>query len=147
MPNGLAWQASAVAQGLATADAVVAPSRNFAAALWTHYGSARPVLTVYNARRTKASRATRSGHAFTAGRLWDPGNNAAVMDAAAQQLQIPFPAAGPVIGPHGDTMSLQHLRLLGELDADAMAEQLACAAIFVSLALYEPFGLAVLEAA
>src|SRR5690606_11983196 len=39
------------------------------------------------------------------------------------------------------------MKLLGTLDERALGEQMAAAAVFASPALYEPFGLAALEAA
>lgn len=147
LPTGLAWRADAVASGIAVADAVIAPSRSFAAALSTYYGCSRPIHAVLNGRRAVVSEAKRNRHAFTAGRLWDPGKNIATVDAAASYLDLPVLAAGPVVGPNGDGNDFQHLHLLGQLDEAAMADQYGSAAVFVSMARYEPFGLAVLEAA
>ena len=45
------------------------------------------------------------------------------------------------------SVSFEHLRTLGELGPARLAELLAAKPIFVSAALYEPFGLSVLEAA
>ena len=84
---------------------------------------------------------------LTAGRLWDEGKNLACLDAAAALLEHPIRAAGPITGPNGASVTLNHLTLLGSLDKPAMAREYGSAAIFVSMALYEPFGLAVLEAA
>jgi glycosyltransferase involved in cell wall biosynthesis len=145
MPVDLAWRAAAMARGMAAADAVIAPSRSFAAALAARYGDVAPIHAVLNGRRPAVAVATRRQHAFTAGRLWDPGKNVATLDAAAAQSEV-F-AAGPVAGPNGARIKARHLRLLGSLNDAAMAEQYARAAVFVSVARYEPFGLAVLEAA
>jgi glycosyltransferase involved in cell wall biosynthesis len=147
MPNDLAWRANAVARGLAAADAVIAPSRSFASALQARYGVARPIHAIRNGRRPIAAAATRHQHALTAGRLWDAGKNIATLDAAAALLPRPVLAAGPAVGPNGARADCRHLQLLGPLHAPAMAAQFASAFVFVSLARYEPFGLAVLEAA
>ena len=50
-------------------------------------------------------------------------------------------------GPQGQTAALNAAQTVGVLDAAAMTERLNEAAVFASLALYEPFGLGVLEAA
>ena len=50
-------------------------------------------------------------------------------------------------GPHGERQDVAYLALLGEIDGAALGAQLACRPVFVSAARYEPFGLAVLEAA
>ena len=147
MPEDLAWRADAVARGIDAADAVVAPSRSFARALSAHYHPARPVHPVLNGRRARGALAPRQPHVLTAGRLWDAGKNVARLDAAAARAGLPVLAAGPVRGPHGERIALRHVRHLGTFDEAAMAVAYASAAIFVSAARYEPFGLAVLEAA
>jgi glycosyltransferase involved in cell wall biosynthesis len=85
--------------------------------------------------------------ALTAGRLWDSGKNVAVLDRAAAGLHIPFEAAGAIAGPNGERVTLRHLHALGLLDEEALGRRLAARPVFVSAARYEPFGLAVLEAA
>ncbi len=56
-------------------------------------------------------------------------------------------AAGPTAGPDGQRVGLANAFALGAIDAAEMRRRLARAGVFVSLAAYEPFGLAVLEAA
>ncbi len=147
MPPDMVWRAEAVAHGIETADAVLAPSRSFAAALSARYGCSRQIHAVLNGRRPALSAAKRNQHAFTAGRLWDAGKNIATIDAAAAHLDWPVFAAGPAAGPHGEAIDCPNLRLLGPLNETAMVEQYGSASVFVSVAHYEPFGLAVLEAA
>jgi len=147
LPADLAWRADAMARGLTAADAVIAPSHSFAAALTEHYSLACPPHAVRNGRRRVPAVARRNDCVLTAGRLWDRGKNIAVLDAVAARLDVPMFAAGPTIGPHGEQISVQNLRLLGTLDESAMAAAYAGTAVFASLARYEPFGLAVLEAA
>jgi glycosyltransferase involved in cell wall biosynthesis len=105
-------------------------------------------MVVRNGRRpATASAGEPEAAAFTAGRLWDDGKNLATLDRAAARLAIPVEAAGPLQGPNGARVALQHLRTLGRLSDEAVAARLARRPIFVSVASYEPFGLAVLEAA
>jgi glycosyltransferase involved in cell wall biosynthesis len=147
LPPDLAWRATAMANGLAGADAVVAPSASFAAALRARYGLRRRIHVIPNGRRPMpASAAQRSG-VLTAGRLWDPGKAAATLDTVAALFGIPIRAAGPPVDPFGQQVELPHLHHLGSLDASRMAQAYAEAAIFASVGRYEPFGLAVLEAA
>jgi glycogen synthase len=56
-------------------------------------------------------------------------------------------AAGPLEGPNGARIELKHIEALGRVSAGEVAAQLAAAPIFATAALYEPFGLGVLEAA
>ena len=60
---------------------------------------------------------------------------------------MPFLAAGSRSGPHGETAALAHLEPLGQLADVELAALLAKRPVFVSAARFEPFGLAVLEAA
>ena len=146
LPGNLAWQADLTGKGLAAADAVVAPSAAFAAAITARYGVAAQVI--HNGRTAPpAMPSSLHDFAFTAGRLWDAGKDIATLDRAAARLAVPFKAAGPLRGPHGESVATKHLHAVGRLDEPALAACLASAPVFVSAARYEPFGLAVLEAA
>jgi glycosyltransferase involved in cell wall biosynthesis len=147
LPPDLAWRAEATRIGLVRADSVVAPSGSFANALRFCYGITRPITVVWNGRTPNTATATRQDHGLTAGRLWDDGKNISATDEAAGKLPWPVLAAGPTTGPNGARVSCRHLRLLGSLDGAALAAEYAKAAVFVSVSHYEPFGLAVLEAA
>lgn len=147
-PEDFRWRTELAARGYRACGLVLAPSRAFAEATALAYGLPLPVV-VHNGRRNLGAGASAGpgGFAFTAGRLWDDGKNLGVLDAAAARLELPVYAAGPALAPHGDARRFSALRLLGVLDEAAVAGWLASRPIFVSTALYEPFGLAVLEAA
>lgn len=148
LPEDLAWRDDLHRAGLQKADLVIAPSRSFAAATADRHGLGLVPRVIHNGR-SALDVAERPMHdfVFTAGRLWDEGKNVATLDRVAARLAIPFRAAGACVGPSGDMVAPHHLATLGQLDAAALSRQLACRPIFVSAALYEPFGLAVLEAA
>jgi glycosyltransferase involved in cell wall biosynthesis len=55
--------------------------------------------------------------------------------------------AGPLSGPNGQAMAIEHARVAGELPAVDLLDLMRRAGIFVAPSRYEPFGLAVLEAA
>lgn len=148
LPDDLAWRAALVRQGLEQSDAVVAPSQSFAVAVQRDYGLPAPLTTIFNGRTGMAGTAGPPADlALTAGRLWDAGKNVAAFDRAAAHSSLPFLAAGPLEGPEGSRVRLDHARALGKLSAEHLADLLARRPIFVSAALYEPFGLTVLEAA
>jgi glycosyltransferase involved in cell wall biosynthesis len=144
------WHRALTADGLRAVDRVVAPSAAYAAIVERHYRLKRPALAIHNGR-TLAPVVDRPDPlpdvALTVGRLWDGVKNAALLDRAAARLPIPFLAAGASRGPHGETIRLDHLRELGHLSGDQIAAHLSKRPIFVSAASFEPFGLAVLEAA
>lgn len=142
------WHRTLMRWGLAKADRVVAPSRAYAGHVARHYRVAMPEV-VANGRRplALAAGAEPAPGAFTAGRLWDTVKNTAMLDRVAARLPVPFEAAGALRGPHGETVTVRHLRVSGVLDERDVAAKLAGQPVFVSAATFEPFGLAVLEAA
>jgi len=149
MPPDLAWRARRTGVGLTLADAVIAPSASFARDLAALYGAVTPITAVHNGRTLSPATApiNRADVVFTAGRLWDAGKNLRVVGEAARLSGRKIYAAGPQNGPNGETADLSHLSLLGALAHDEMQEWYRRAAVFVSMSKYEPFGLAVLEAA
>lgn len=146
--SDLEWRAELTGAGLRVADRVVAPSGAFATMLQHCYDLPETPAVVRNGRRpANVAQAERQDFAFTAGRLWDEGKNLTVLNRAAALSAVPFQAAGPLAGPNGTTISLDHVETLGSLADREIAQLLAAQPVFVSAALYEPFGLAVLEAA
>jgi glycosyltransferase involved in cell wall biosynthesis len=112
------------------------------------YDLVEPPRTVPNGRTPCAVQpGATHDFAFTAGRLWDEGKNLDTLDAAAGELGVPLRAAGPLKGPNGTEVIFDNIHCLGSLDEEELARWLAARPVFVSAALYEPFGLAVLEAA
>jgi glycosyltransferase involved in cell wall biosynthesis len=155
LPPDFAWRTDLVARGYAACDALIAPTAAFAEATAEAYGIPTPTV-VHNGRPRSHERSKRYQSAsgpcagrvvFTAGRLWDEGKNIALLDRAAARLSVPVLAAGPSDGPNGARITLSRLRPLGGLSPTDVAQHLAAKPIFVSPARYEPFGLAVLEAA
>ena len=149
MPADFAWRTAAAAEGMRRAAAVVAPSAAHAEALRAVYGPVDATV-IHNGRHPlPVPRAGRSREraVFHAGRLWDEGKGVAALDRAAAVLGAPVRAAGPVRGPNGAAVAFSRLELLGTLDEAALASEYTDASVFASFARYEPFGLAVLEAA
>lgn len=148
-PPDFVWRIELVRRGYQAADALVAPTAAFAEASAGAYGLRRQPNVVHNGRDTGRSMPDHDlgDFVFTAGRLWDEGKNLAALDRAAQRLPLPILAAGPLEGPNGAGIDLGYLWTLGHLDEAEIRRFLSAQPIFVSTALYEPFGLAVLEAA
>jgi glycosyltransferase involved in cell wall biosynthesis len=149
LPDEFVWRTDLVRRGYRTSARLLAPTAAFANATAAAYGLEKPPLVVRNGRQYRpASRSPSSGtFAFTAGRLWDEGKNIAAIDRAAARLSIPVLAAGPLEGPNGAGIHVQHLSALGRLEDEEIRHHLSAKPIFISAARYEPFGLAVLEAA
>jgi glycosyltransferase involved in cell wall biosynthesis len=147
LPPDFRWRTRALWRGLIGCDALIAPSRAFADATARTHDVARPFV-VHNGRSpAEAADAPREPMVFTSGRFWDEGKDIATLDAAAGRIAAPVWAAGPLAGPNGAAVQVGRLRSLGALDAAGVRTWLRRAPIFASTALYEPFGLGVLEAA
>jgi glycosyltransferase involved in cell wall biosynthesis len=148
LPADFAWRTELNHRGLHAADAVVTPTTAFGEAVRRRYDLAVAPRTVHNGR-TPPRMPNKAPHdfVFTAGRLWDEGKNLGTLDAAARTIGVPVRAAGPLKGPNGAEVMFEHLHCLGNLGEEELACWLSARPVFVSAALYEPFGLAVLEAA
>jgi glycosyltransferase involved in cell wall biosynthesis len=143
------WHCGLMAEGLRSADRLAAPSAAYARIVAKRYGLSRVPAVVHNGRAAPSSEAPSAMHdcVLTAGRLWDRVKRTALLDQVAEKLTVPFHAAGPIHGPQGEYLATEHLHLLGTLDAATLMRHLASRPVFVSAATFEPFGLAVLEAA
>ena len=146
-PEAFDWRIRAAAAGYAACSALVAPTRAFAEATAEVYGIAKP-LVVHNGRRPAGAAVGATERlVLTAGRLWDDGKDVRTLDRAAARVFGRFVALGPTQAPDGTAMRFDTLRTIGAVGADRVAAWMARAQVFASAALYEPFGLAVLEAA
>ena len=145
-PDDFLWRTDRLADGYRRCDRLIAPSYAFMQATAARYG----VLpsAVRNGRRpAPAGRGPRRRVVLTSGRLWDEGKNLQGLDRAAARMRGRVEAAGALDGPDGQAVRPTHVKALGHLDEAALQRRLREAAVFCSPALYEPFGLGVLEAA
>ncbi|WP_214476703.1 glycosyltransferase family 4 protein [Mesorhizobium sp. dw_380] len=148
LDSAWAWQKERNRRGFDRADAVIAPSRSHAEAIETCYG--RPIARLHvvgNGARPVPKAENRQPLVFAAARWWDEGKNIGVVDQAASLTQWPIFTAGSMHGPNGERATFNHAVPLGALPSDEVRSLMARAGIFVSPSLYEPFGLAALEAA
>lgn len=147
MPPDFRRQTERLARGYHAATAMVAPSRAFARETARLYG-VQPAA-IWNGRSPggRCTDSVKAPQAITAGRLWDEGKNLATLDAAAALIDRPVLAAGPLRAPQGGAVAPCAVQPLGALPSGVLDDHLNRSAAFVSLAVYEPFGYAVLEAA
>lgn len=140
-----------VQSGLAHASAVVAPTHAFMRWLTKSYAFASPCHVIPNARSADAvlvhSPVEKESLIFASGRLWDEAKNLRILDAAAHRIDWPIVVAGDTRSPDGRGVPVAALRCIGRRSEREIAQWLQRASIFVHPARYEPFGLAVLEAA
>ncbi len=138
------WGAYArgVREGLAAAGLLVAPTQAFLEEFRGAWGGRLPPARVVpnGLDLPSVSDVTKRPFVLAAGRLWDEAKGVAALAEAARRLPWPVLVAGD--GPAGEG-----LRHLGHLPPGELRALMAEAAIFAAPARYEPFGLAVLEAA
>jgi glycosyltransferase involved in cell wall biosynthesis len=146
LPETWRWHRDATATALAEADRAIAPTRAFAVALEAEYGPLPRLHVVCNGVRP-VEPAFKRPCVLAAGRWWDEGKNLAGLDAAAARAAWPVCVAGPMAADSASAPPLRTAVWVGELCHREMRARLAEAGIFASPSLYEPFGLAVLEAA
>lgn len=134
-------------RGLRAAHRVVAPSHWMAEAV-RHYGVAGGLVIPNGRHAADLYPESKDPLVFAAGRLWDPAKNLLVLEEVAARLAWPVLIAGEPRHPGSNRqVTTEHVRLLGQLPAYAVAAWLRRASIYAFPARYEPFGLSVLEAA
>jgi glycosyltransferase involved in cell wall biosynthesis len=148
LPVDLRWRTEQFRAGLRAVTELIAPSAAFADALHDIYGEDAAISVVHNGLTPEfGPSCDRGNFVFAAGRLWDAGKNFATLDAASASLKWPVEVAGPIQFPGHVPFVAHNLYLLGHLDAAAMQARYRTCALFAAPSIYEPFGLAVLEAA
>ena len=145
-----------VTAGLRGAAARVAPTRAMRSSLREHYGSAAPIGVIHNGSSTIVDAVEKEPFVLAAGRLWDEAKNLRALDQAAAETPWPVYVAGdsdepgrtpaPVAGGMAARRP-RAARYLGRLSRAEMADWMGRAAVYAAPALYEPFGLSILEAA
>ena len=130
-----------VTEGLAGASAVIAPTRWMAEQMVHLYGlSAVPRVIANGISPMQPGCLPRKLQAITAGRLWDAAKGLAIL----REIESPFPLY--VAGEQGSD-SLDGAQWLGALPHEDLLGLFGESAIYLATSVYEPFGLAPLEAA
>jgi glycogen synthase len=134
--------------GLQGAAHVAAPSRAMLAALLRHYDFDTPASVIPNGRDPRNFHGSaEDAVVFSAGRLWDEGKNVRTLVEAAKAIRWPVCIAGDQAFGGNSVPDHAGVALLGALGRLEMARWMARAPIYSLPALYEPFGLSVVEAA
>ena len=149
LPPRYAWGSTLTGEGLRAADLAIVPTAAFGALVQAAHGLARTPRAVHNGREVPAARppVRMINEIFTAGRLWDEGKNVAALDRAAGRLPYPARAAGETAKPGGGAIRFAAIEAVGVWSGERMRHHLASRPVFVAPTRYEPFGLAILEAA
>ncbi|GFE83907.1 glycosyl transferase [Steroidobacter agaridevorans] len=138
-----------VATGLNSADIVVAPTAAFLEQLAACYAFTPPTRVIRNGRAPPAysCNVSRESIVLACGRPWDASKNLCVLDDAARNARWSAYVIGSVTGPDGQAFTPCAVRAVGALPSLEVHKWMHRASIFVHPALYEPFGLVVVEAA
>jgi glycosyltransferase involved in cell wall biosynthesis len=145
-----------IGAGLAAADAIVAPTQAIlrelerdhaidpGRATVIHNGTPMPTGRKYpDMEGNRPVGTEKQALILGSGRFWDPAKNLAALDTAAEGLEWPVVVAGE-LGGEGTT---RYATSTGVLSSPRLAELRQRATIYAAPALYEPFGLGILEAA
>jgi glycogen(starch) synthase len=137
-----------VRDGLGAAQCVVAPSAAMLQELARHYGPLSHTRVIPNGIDQRHFGPQRKEQLLLcAGRAWDSAKNLSAVQRVAASLAWPTYIAGQTEAPDGRTYAFEPCRSLGELSREQLAALLARSPIYVAPARYEPYGLAILEAA
>jgi glycosyltransferase involved in cell wall biosynthesis len=147
--QGAQWEryAAHVSAGLDAADRWVAPTAWFRDQIQQCYAPRSRGEVIFNGTAAFSKSAVRRPVIMAAGRFWDEAKNLPALAAAAPYVQWPIHVAGSLQSPMEGRAVLNGPTWLGELPRPELLAQLGRSEMFVAPALYEPFGLTVLEAA
>jgi glycosyltransferase involved in cell wall biosynthesis len=138
-----------VEKALFFSDVLVAPSAAMLAEAEKVYGRIGFSKVIYNGS-DDGGYVTEAKEPFilSAGRVWDEAKNIAMLSEVAARLKWPVYIAGNHESPFTGTAAIpENVHFLGQLSQEELQYYMDRASIFVMPAKYEPFGLAILEAA
>lgn len=144
------WYRIQAEQALACAEAIVTPSQSARRDLLASFVCPRAVQVIYNGRHPgQFPSLPKQALAVAAGRLWDRGKQLALLGDLPQPLPLAVAWAGEARDPSQPEAAKvpPGVQACGRLSAEEMAQLWGRARACIGTSLYEPFGLAVLEAA
>jgi glycosyltransferase involved in cell wall biosynthesis len=147
-PRWLTYIAN-VEAGLFAAECWVAPTRSFREVVTRLYQPRNSGSVIRNGIEGPHPHTTKQPFILAAGRQWDEAKNLSILAGLAPNIPWPIRTNGPVDlrSDHGANAAPRKMEGSRELPHHELLEMMGRAAIMASPAVYEPFGLAVLEAA
>lgn len=139
---------SLVQDGLDGADAVVAPTRWMLRALGESFKLRAAEHVIFNGRDlgTAATTEARTMQAISTGRVWDEAKNVALLNEVDSPMPILVVGDVEHDGTHAPSSS-GSVSYLGVLAEGELLSLLHRSSIYIASSIYEPFGLALVEAA
>ena len=137
-----------VESALFLSDSVVFPSEAIKSQALREYGSIARAEVIYNGFDSPTTIIPEKlPVVLSAGRIWDEAKNTALLCRIAPLLTWPVKIAGDQGENSDPALAHGNVTFLGQLPNKGLLEHMREASIFMMPAKYEPFGLAVLEAA
>ncbi|MEG9327393.1 glycosyltransferase family 4 protein [Salinimicrobium catena] len=138
-----------VKESLEASDVVVGPTHSILEKAKEVHGFSSETRVIHNGRRNFASKEKpREKFILCMGRMWDEAKNLPLLSKIAGKLPWPVYVAGERVNPDtGKECTAKNVKFLGKLSPEEVQQWMQRASVFVSPTRYEPFGLAILEAA
>ena len=136
-----------VRAGLLAAKFVVAISGAVADSIGRHYDVPPPTVIHNGVASQGYSCGPKEDLVLGSGRAWDEAKNLLTLDAAAGVISWPVYIAGATESPNGNAVTFRHAQPLGFVAAHNLRDWYSRASVYALPAVYEPFGLTILEAA
>lgn len=148
-PSNWDKYSAAVAESLNSSDVVVAPTKAILKEAISTHGITSETKIIYNGIEIISSeRNKKEDMILCIGRVWDEAKNLKSLSEIAKDLPWSVYVVGNNVDPNtGKTVEIENVNFLGELSQNEVSKGMQRASIFVSPTKYEPFGLAILEAA
>lgn len=147
------WYRETVCAGLAGSDEVVAPSRWMMENLTTYYVLPKRGRVVYNGRDAALfyANSEKRNQVITIGRIWDEAKQVSLLMEAAQSVPVLIVGSQEHPDKTLKAFSGENVRdgvaMCGQQPEERVRELLARSAMYAACSQYEPFGLALVEAA
>ena len=140
-----------VAQSLEASDVIVSPTQAILQKARSMHNFSSQSRVIHNGRQSFASEGKekeKEKFILCMGRMWDEAKNLSLLTRIAENLPWPIYVAGDSVNPdNGQKCSVKNVNFLGKLSPEEVQHWMQRASIFMSPTRYEPFGLAILEAA
>ncbi|RNL87236.1 glycosyltransferase [Sinomicrobium pectinilyticum] len=138
-----------VKTSLNASDVVISPTRSLLEKATEIHDITSKTKVIYNGRDISFPETPKKEpFILCTGRIWDEAKNLKVLSGLADKITWPIYVAGDNVNPGtGTETRLDNVNILGKLSSAELADWMQRASIYLNPAKYEPFGLAVLEAA
>ena len=138
-----------VKDSLEASDVVVTPTQAILKKAKEIHNFSPPAKVIYNGHDVNPSEGSKKENIILCmGRMWDEAKNLKLLSNIAQRMSWPIYVAGDAVNPDtGKECRVENVEFLGKLSPEEVQQWMERAGIFVSPTRYEPFGLAILEAA